>query len=107
MPLTIEQIGPCFAGRVAGLDTTRPLTPDEVAAMPQYAPETLRKTLVIGAADEVVDRLKGYEKMGYNQFSLWIDSGMSFARKKASLTRFIEHVMPNFQTQAKEARYDA
>ena len=33
MPLTIEQIGPCFAGRVAGLDTTRPLTPDEVAAI--------------------------------------------------------------------------
>ena len=83
------------------------LTPDEVAAMPQYAPETLRKTLVIGTADEVVDRLKCYEKMGYNQFSLWIDSGMSFARKKASLTRFIEHVMPNFQTQPKEARYDA
>jgi alpha-ketoglutarate-dependent 2,4-dichlorophenoxyacetate dioxygenase len=31
MALGIEQIGPCFAGRVTGLDITRPLTPDQVA----------------------------------------------------------------------------
>ena len=31
MALDIEQIGPCFAGRVTGLDITRPLTPDQVA----------------------------------------------------------------------------
>jgi alpha-ketoglutarate-dependent 2,4-dichlorophenoxyacetate dioxygenase len=31
MALGIEQIGPCFAGRVTGLDITRPLTADQVA----------------------------------------------------------------------------
>jgi len=34
--------------------------------------------------------------MGYDEYSLWIDSGMSFDRKKASLERFIQDVMPAF-----------
>ena len=72
------------------------LTPAEMAAMPQYSPEAVRRNLVIGTAEEVVARLKSYEAMGYDQFSLWIDSGMSFERKKASLTRFIQAVMPHF-----------
>jgi len=33
MALTFRQIGPCFAAEVEGLDLTRPLSPDEVAAV--------------------------------------------------------------------------
>lgn len=33
MPVAIRQIGPCFAGEVEGLDLTRPLAPEEVAAI--------------------------------------------------------------------------
>src|SRR5437016_9607174 len=33
MALTLRQIGPCFAAEVDGLDLTRPLTADEVAAV--------------------------------------------------------------------------
>src|SRR6266516_6553180 len=33
MTVSIRQIGPCFAGEVSGTDLTRPLTPDEVAAI--------------------------------------------------------------------------
>jgi alpha-ketoglutarate-dependent 2,4-dichlorophenoxyacetate dioxygenase len=33
MPLAFEQLGPCFAARVTGLDATKPLTPDEVRAV--------------------------------------------------------------------------
>ena len=44
----------------------------------------------------MIARIKSYEAMGYDEFSLWIDSGMSFARKKASLTRFVQDVMPAF-----------
>ena len=73
------------------------LTPEEMAAMPQFSTDAVRKNLVIGTSEEVVARLKSYEALGYDQFSLWIDSGMTFARKKASLTRFIEEVMPHFQ----------
>jgi alpha-ketoglutarate-dependent 2,4-dichlorophenoxyacetate dioxygenase len=33
MPITIRQVGPCFAGEVEGVDMRRALTPDEVAAI--------------------------------------------------------------------------
>ena len=33
MAITIEQTGPCFAGRVTGVDATQPLTAAEVAAI--------------------------------------------------------------------------
>ena len=33
MPLTIRQVGPCFAGEVAGIDLTRPLPAADIAAI--------------------------------------------------------------------------
>lgn len=73
-----------------------PLTADEIAAMPQYAPDKMRQNLVIGEADEVIGRLKAYEALGYDQYSIWIDSGLSHERKKKSLQLFIDRVMPAF-----------
>ncbi|ESY88932.1 monooxygenase [Mesorhizobium sp. LNHC220B00] len=73
-----------------------PLTADEIAAMPQYAPDKIRRNLVIGEADEVVARLKTYEALGYDQYSIWIDSGLSHQRKMQSLQLFIDRVMPAF-----------
>jgi len=73
-----------------------PLSEAEMAAMPQYAPDLLRKNLVIGTPEEVTERLKGYEALGYDQFSIWIDSLMPHEMKKKTLRRFIDHVMPAF-----------
>jgi alkanesulfonate monooxygenase SsuD/methylene tetrahydromethanopterin reductase-like flavin-dependent oxidoreductase (luciferase family) len=73
-----------------------PLTADEEAAMPNYAPDLIRRNLVIGEPDEVIARIKSYEAMGYDQYSMWIDSGMSHERKKQSLALFIRHVLPAF-----------
>jgi len=33
MPITIKQIGPCFAGVVDGVDMTKPLPPEDIAAI--------------------------------------------------------------------------
>lgn len=73
-----------------------PLTDDEIAAHPMYSSELMMKNLVIGIPDKVIERLKGYEALGYDEYSFWIDSSMSFERKKASLERFINDVMPAF-----------
>lgn len=73
-----------------------PLSAEERAAVPQYAPETIARNLVIGEPGAVIARLKAYEALGFDQFSMWIDSGMSHARKKKSLDLFIRHVMPAF-----------
>jgi alkanesulfonate monooxygenase SsuD/methylene tetrahydromethanopterin reductase-like flavin-dependent oxidoreductase (luciferase family) len=72
------------------------LTEEEVAANTMYAPEAMRRNNIVGAPDEVIARLKTYEALGYDEYSFWIDTGMTFARKKASLERFIADVMPAF-----------
>ncbi|WP_298916986.1 LLM class flavin-dependent oxidoreductase [uncultured Roseobacter sp.] len=72
------------------------LTEAEIAGNAMMAADTLRRDLTIGTAQEVIDRLKRYEDLGYDEFSFWIDSGMSAERKRASLSRFIDDVMPAF-----------
>ena len=69
---------------------------EELAAMAMYAPEVLREALVIGTPDTVVERLQRYEAIGYDQYSFWIDNGMSFEKKRKSLRLFIDEVMPAF-----------
>ncbi|WP_136442156.1 LLM class flavin-dependent oxidoreductase [Pacificoceanicola onchidii] len=74
----------------------QPLTEEEMAANKMMAPENLARDLTIGTAAQVTDRLRAIEDLGYDEFSFWIDSGMSFERKRASLARFIDDVMPKF-----------
>lgn len=84
-----------------------PLSDAEMAAMSNYAPEVMAKNLVIGEAEAVIARLKVYEALGYDQYSLWIDSGMSFERKRRSLELFIERVLPAFAAGAGKERHVA
>lgn len=73
-----------------------PLSDAEIAAHPFYSAAAMRKNQIIGEPAEVIERIKGYEALGYDEFSFWIDTGMSFDRKKASLERLIRDVMPAF-----------
>jgi alkanesulfonate monooxygenase SsuD/methylene tetrahydromethanopterin reductase-like flavin-dependent oxidoreductase (luciferase family) len=72
------------------------LSPEEMAANKMMAPESLRRDLTIGTAAEVIDRIKRFEDLGFDEFSFWIDSGMPTERKIASLRRFVDDVMPAF-----------
>ena len=74
-----------------------PLSDEDIANHPFYTPEAMERDLVIGTADTVIDRIRKSEALGYDEYSFWIDSSMSFERKKASLERFIKDVMPAFQ----------
>ncbi|MFB9948953.1 LLM class flavin-dependent oxidoreductase [Rhizobium puerariae] len=73
------------------------LSEEEIAANAVVSPEVMRSNLAVGTADEVIARLKHYEALGYDEYSFWIDTGMTFERKKASLERFIRDVMPAFK----------
>ncbi|MBL4785926.1 MAG: LLM class flavin-dependent oxidoreductase, partial [Cohaesibacteraceae bacterium] len=73
------------------------LTAEEIAGNKMMAPENMKRDLTIGTAQEVIDQIKRYEDLGYDEYSFWIDSGMSAERKRASLSRFINDVMPAFQ----------
>lgn len=73
-----------------------PLSDSDLAANKMMAPKNLRRDLTMGTAQEVIDQIKRYEDLGYDEYSFWIDNGMSFERKRASLARFIDDVMPAF-----------
>ncbi|WP_293573288.1 LLM class flavin-dependent oxidoreductase [Phaeobacter sp.] len=73
-----------------------PLSDEEIANHPIYSPEALERDLAVGTSDKIIDRLKSFEALGYDEYAFWIDSSMSFERKKASLERFIRDVMPAF-----------
>ncbi len=72
------------------------ISSEDMAANKMMAPENMARDLTIGTAQDVIDRIKRYEDLGYDEFSFWIDSGMSTERKRASLSRFIDDVMPAF-----------
>jgi alkanesulfonate monooxygenase SsuD/methylene tetrahydromethanopterin reductase-like flavin-dependent oxidoreductase (luciferase family) len=73
-----------------------PITQAEIDAQPNLAPEVMRKNCLVGTPEEVIARLKSYEDMGYTQFSIWLDSAMSYEQKRDSLKLFIDEVMPAF-----------
>ena len=73
-----------------------PITQAEVDAQPNLAPEVMRKNCLVGTPEEVIARIKSYEEMGYTQFSIWLDSAMSYEQKRDSLKLFIDEVMPAF-----------
>ncbi len=73
-----------------------PLSDDEIAAHPFMSPATMARDLTIGTAPQVIERIKRYRDLGFDEFSVWMDSGMSTARKRASLQRFLDDVMPAF-----------
>ena len=73
-----------------------PITQAEVDAQPNLAPEIMRKNCLVGTPEEVIARIKSYEEMGYTQFSIWLDSAMSYEQKRDSLKLFIDEVMPAF-----------
>jgi alkanesulfonate monooxygenase SsuD/methylene tetrahydromethanopterin reductase-like flavin-dependent oxidoreductase (luciferase family) len=75
----------------------KPLTEEEIQANQMITAEGIARDLTIGTAQQVIDKLKRFEDLGYDEFSFWIDSGMTNARKRDSLSRFIDDVMPAFQ----------
>ena len=72
------------------------LSAEDLAANTMVSAEVMRANNVVGDAAAVIGRIKAYEAMGYDEYSFWIDTGMSFERKRASLERFIADVMPAF-----------
>ncbi|MGB1238318.1 MAG: LLM class flavin-dependent oxidoreductase [Pseudomonadales bacterium] len=72
------------------------LSQAEIDAHPFYSPEAMRRDLMIGTSKQIIDRLKHYQDLGYDEFSYWSDSGMNREQKETSLKRFIDEVMPAF-----------
>jgi alkanesulfonate monooxygenase SsuD/methylene tetrahydromethanopterin reductase-like flavin-dependent oxidoreductase (luciferase family) len=73
-----------------------PLTDEEIAGNTMMSAQNMKRDLTMGTTADVIEQIKRYEDLGYDEYSYWMDSGMSFERKRDSLRRFIEEVMPAF-----------
>lgn len=82
--------------RSVSAGTIDPLSDAEIAAHPFMSADAMMRDKVIATADDAIARIKTYADLGYDEYAFWIDSGMSFERKKASLARFIKDVVPAF-----------
>ncbi len=74
-----------------------PSPEEKFADRPEFSPESLHRTAMIGTPAEVIDRLRDYEQLGVTEFSLWSDNSLSHEQKKRSLQLFIDQVMPAFR----------
>ncbi|MEM7408402.1 MAG: LLM class flavin-dependent oxidoreductase [Pseudomonadota bacterium] len=74
----------------------QPLTDAEMAANQMMSPSNMRANNVVGTPDEVITRLKRYEELGFDEYSLWVDCGLPYEAKRRSLELFVERVMPAF-----------
>ena len=78
-----------------------PLTHEEMAQLkPYYTVQEGISTHVIGTPDEVIARLRRYEELGVDDFSIWIDNTQSHERKRAMLELWCREVVPAFDRVA-------
>ena len=68
----------------------------ELQSLTNSSPSIMKKNLAIGTSKEIIELIKKYENLGYDEFSYWIDSGINFKTKKNSLETFINEVIPKF-----------
>ena len=76
--------------------TMDPLTQEELDSNEMCSPNEMKKNQNIGTLNEVIDNIKRYEDLGFDEYSIWIDSHLSIEDKKEFLDRFISDVMPRF-----------
>lgn len=74
-----------------------PSSEAKFAERPEFEPESLHKTAMIGTPAEVIARLRHYEELGIDEYSFWIDNSMSHEDKRRSLELFINEVVPAFR----------
>ncbi len=87
-----------FGNKTAPVDGLLAPSPEsKFEGRPEFEPESLHKTAMIGTPDEVISRLRSYEEWGVDEFSFWIDNSMTHEQKRESLELFIKEVVPAFQ----------
>ena len=73
-----------------------PAPEEQFAERPDFAPEAIHRNAMIGTPAEVTERIREYERMGYDEYSFWTDNSMTHEEKKRSLQLFIDEVVPKF-----------
>lgn len=62
----------------------------------EYNPDMLRRNLMFGTPDEVIDKLKRYEALGVDEFIYYASMGLGLREQKRSMELFCSEVIPAF-----------
>jgi alkanesulfonate monooxygenase SsuD/methylene tetrahydromethanopterin reductase-like flavin-dependent oxidoreductase (luciferase family) len=90
------------AGVVNGFPT--PMDPAVSAAAPPLTPEVLRDNLMFGTPDQVVERIRHYERLGVDHYCYGASFGLPHDVALRSLELFGRQVMPHFTATPASAR---
>jgi flavin-dependent trigonelline monooxygenase, oxygenase component len=90
------------AGVVNGFPT--PMDPAASAAAPPLTPEVLRDNLMFGTPDQVVERIRRYERLGVDHYCYGASFGLPHDVALRSLELFGRQVMPHFTATPAPAR---
>jgi alkanesulfonate monooxygenase SsuD/methylene tetrahydromethanopterin reductase-like flavin-dependent oxidoreductase (luciferase family) len=75
---------------------------ESVANRSNYDPESIRRNLMFGTPDEVIEKLLAYEAAGVDQYSLGLSFNLPFELQKRTLRLFIDEVMPYFAARERD-----
>src|SRR5262249_35850575 len=84
------------AGGVDGFPTPMDTPPPRPPAATPLPPETLRDTLMFGTPEEVVARIRHYERLGVDHYCYGASFGLPHDVAMRSLELFGREVMPQF-----------
>jgi alkanesulfonate monooxygenase SsuD/methylene tetrahydromethanopterin reductase-like flavin-dependent oxidoreductase (luciferase family) len=90
------------AGVVNGFPT--PMDPAASAGAPPLTPEVLRDNLMFGTPDQVVERIRHYERLGVDHYCYGASFGLPHDVALRSLELFGRQVMPHFTATPAPAR---
>lgn len=93
--------GRAFENLMQNIGTVRDGFPEavpfeSVKGKENYDPSNIRRNLLFGTPDEVIEKLLDYERAGVDQFSLGLNFSLPFEWQKKTLRLFIDEVMPAF-----------
>ena len=69
---------------------------DQLGNRAEYDPEMLSRNLMFGTPDEVIAKLKEYQKIGVDEFIYYASLGLGLAEQKRSMELFCQEVIPAF-----------
>ena len=69
----------------------------ELGNRAEYDPKMLSQNLMFGTPEEVVTKLKPYQKLGVDHFTYYASLGLGLKEQKRSLRLFIDEVIPAFR----------
>ena len=77
---------------------------EAVRGKENYNPDSIRKNLMFGTPDEVIEKLLVYEAAGVDQYCLGLIFNLPFELQKRTIELFVKEIMPVFAARASERK---